>query len=128
MANLVRRCADSVRIAITKAKIFIQGLWKIKLDWSGDYHDTMKEEKVLYEYQVNNLKFKDIFCFLGQCVLRYMGFPTHQNVPNTYSLLEVLTESDSLKLVYCAASPRWLHVGCLYRLELSAALHGIEIS
>ncbi|GFT28570.1 DUF1758 domain-containing protein [Trichonephila clavipes] len=69
---------------VTKAKIFIQELWKIKLDCSEQLPpDAMEEWKNLYQKlsKVNNFKSQGAFYFLQQYGLKYMAFPMHQNVP-----------------------------------------------
>ncbi|GBN35270.1 hypothetical protein AVEN_98432-1 [Araneus ventricosus] len=92
----------------TKAKIFIQGLWKLKLDWWEQLPspDSLKEWKKSYLKlaEINNFKIRRYILLPEKVVLRCLVSATHQNVRTAVVCMKSFTEYGQ---VYCAVSLEW---------------------
>ncbi|GBN61752.1 hypothetical protein AVEN_228269-1, partial [Araneus ventricosus] len=113
---------------ITKAKIFIQGLWKIKLDWSEQLPpDAMKEWKRFYMKlsEVNNLKIQRYILLPGTVRIEIHGFSdASERAYAAVLYLKCFTESGQFKTSLLCSKSRVAPLKTLTipRLELSAAL------
>ncbi|GBL86826.1 hypothetical protein AVEN_96057-1 [Araneus ventricosus] len=113
---------------ITKAKIFIQGLWKIKLDWSEQLPpDAMKEWKRFYLKlsEVNNLKIQRYILLPGTVRIEIYGFSdASERAYAAVLYLKCFTESGQFKTSLLCSKSRVapLKTLTIHRLELSASL------
>ncbi|GBL92712.1 Speckle-type POZ protein-like B [Araneus ventricosus] len=113
---------------ITKAKIFIQGLWKIKLDWSEQLPpDAIKEWKRFYLKlsEVNNLKIQRYILLPGTLRIEIHGFSdASERAYAAVLYMKCFIESGQFKTSLLCSKSRVAPLKTLTipRLELSAAL------
>ncbi|GFY09158.1 DUF1758 domain-containing protein [Trichonephila clavipes] len=98
---------------VTKAKIFIQELWKIKLDWSEQLPpDAMEEWMNFYQKlaKVNNFKIPRCILLPATIRIEIHGFSdASERAYAAVVYIKYFNESGhNLKLDYYAASPEWL--------------------
>ncbi|GFW33340.1 integrase catalytic domain-containing protein [Trichonephila clavipes] len=97
---------------VTKAKIFIQELWKIKLDWSEQLPpDAMEEWMNFYQKlsEVNNFKIPRCILLPATIRIEIHGFSdASERAYAAVVYIKCFNESGNLKLDYYAASPEWL--------------------